>query len=381
MPITGLTNQTTFGSGLPRIATLYKGDEKPEAGNRPGKDLDYFRIEFEPEYELLCPVWTEMYGDTPDWLGNVFVAHETVDEAFGTWKEEWTATALLHRCDGENQVLSYDLSIGQYIKAKLPCAKTCGCKPTGRLNLVFPDFIEATGALGYITITTHSINDILTIHRYLSDIEKMHGKLTGVPFNFGRKPSEISVPKPKGKPGERMKVTRSLLYLHVTRNFTLHTLLPQLASGVKPGTVAPVSSEGVLPEGEAKRLLGGGDTRRVITTSVDTTPVIVNPPAPAPGQPATPTPVDNAVADQHTPPEAPQNGNGAKIDATLLMNTALEKHGLKSTQVLAKLGVSDLRYFTGTFEDALALCNPFGVPTSAQPDLPISTALANQFRD
>lgn len=86
--------------------------------------------------------------------------------------------------------------------------------------------------------------------------------------------------------------------------------------------------------------------------------------APTPGKPAS----ENGA----------QNGTEGKLDVPLLMKTAFEKYRLGSVQVLAKLGVKDIRDFTGTFDEALALCNPF--VTAAQPPL-MDTALVNQLAE
>lgn len=243
MPIVGLTTKTEFGAGLPLIARLYKGEEKPEGSNRPGKDLDYFRVEFEPQFADLLPIWQEMYGNEPDEFGRVFLAASTVDEAFSSWKEEWTATTMLHRCDGEYQKNWYNAAAQMYSTAKIACASKdehpCGCKAVGRLNLILPDFIEAVGVLGYVSISTHSLNDILTVYRYLADIERIAGKLTGVPFVFGRAAREISAPKQVKKNGAyvnegRIKVNKSLFYLHVASDFTQQHLLPILSGLQQP---------------------------------------------------------------------------------------------------------------------------------------------------
>lgn len=249
MPIRGLTTENTFGAGLPCIAKLYKGDEKPEDGRRPGKDLNYFRVEFEPQFESLLPTWTDLYGEEPTEFGHVFLAAATVDEAFQSWKEEWNASqTLLHRCDGDYQVMWWSDAAQMYSKAKMPCEspvdpKTgmasepkCGCKSVGRLSLILPEFIQVSGILGYVSVSTHSLNDILTVYRYLSDIQRIYGQLTGVPFIFGRASREVSAPKQvKTGNGEyankgRIKVTKSLFYLHVEAEFTQQRLLPALAN-------------------------------------------------------------------------------------------------------------------------------------------------------
>lgn len=275
MPIIGLTDR--LGSGLERIAKLYKGDEKPEAGNRPGKDLEYFRIEFEPQYEHLRELWVELYGERPMEFEPVFVTAATTDEAFQSWKEEYNATTLLHRCDGENQVLWYNKDAAMMSSAKIKCATTneaahvCNCKPSGRIDLMFPEFCALAGVLGVITLTTHSVFDIITLHSRLTMLQRINGSLIGVPLVFGRSKREVSAPKmEKGKrTGERMKVTKSLLYVHSTSEFTQKRLIPALAGALQseqPLALQATGTEGAgLPELDTDRiksLLGTGDAPR-----------------------------------------------------------------------------------------------------------------------
>lgn len=275
MPIIGLTNtQQTSGHGLPQIAKLYKGDAKREMTKNGrtyevvGKDLDYFRVEFEPQFEHLRDLFTELYGDKPTEFEPVFFAGATVDEVFGTWKEEWSATGLLHRCDGAYQVNHYNPQTGYYSTAKIECATVsgqgCACKQTGRLNLLLPQFIEVAGILGTVSVSTHSLHDILTVHRYLASIERMYGTLAGVPFRFGRSPRELSAPKTTKqgeRTGERMKITKSLFYIHVTSDFTQERLLPALSGVFAQQTMLPAPE----PELDIERLrnrLGNSDGRR-----------------------------------------------------------------------------------------------------------------------
>lgn len=264
MPIQGLTTNTQFGSGLPRIAKLYKGDEKPESGNRPGADLNYFRVEFEPQYEYIRPVWLRLYGEQPVEFAPVFLAATTVDEAFSNWKEEWNAAqTLLHRCDGETQVIHFDSTTQDYIKTPTACAApSCGCKAIGRLSLILPELVQETGLLGTVSVSTHSLNDILTVYRYLADIQRLRGgDLNGIPFIFGRAAREISAPKQvKTKGGYqrqgRIKVNKSLFYIYTAPNYTQERLLPMLAT-VMPAALPQISAS------EGRALLGGGSKRRL----------------------------------------------------------------------------------------------------------------------
>jgi len=262
MPIKRFTEMKPLGAGLPRIAKLYKGDERPEEGNRPGKDLNYFRIEFEEPYAHLRPVWEMMYGKEPAVFENVFFPAPTIDEAMESWMEEWVASKRLHQCDGDEQHTWYNAELGIQSTARIPCASpACKCKHTGRLKLWMPDFMQEAGVFGYLALNTHSQYDILTLVGYMHDILRLHGRLDGVPFILGRAPREVSVPKPNGKPGERIKVKKSLLYLRVTEVFARHILIPAIAAGgAMPALPAPQPDQ--LPTNVARELLGGGGKQR-----------------------------------------------------------------------------------------------------------------------
>lgn len=260
------------GEGFPRIGKLHKGAARTEADlnkNRPGKDLGHFRMTFEPQFEHLEPLWNELYGEQPEVFDPVYVYGETVDAAFDYWKEEWTATKLLHRCDGDEQTLHFDSATGNYVRAKVGCAApSCQCKPVGRLSLLLPDFADASGVLGVILAETHSIHDIIELHRTLTRIHSLTGTLMGIPFRFGRAPEKISVPKSKGaqRTGERMNVEKSLFYLHVNERYTRQYFLPALASAAAAplfGNVAPAQIPATVDVERAKHDLGNTVPRRL----------------------------------------------------------------------------------------------------------------------
>lgn len=269
MPILGLTQNSEIGSGLPLIARLHKGEKK--TGNAPGKDLDYFRVTFEPGFESFQEDWVSMYGDKPDSFERVYVTYGTVQEAFSSWKEEWSATAMLHRCNGEKQVAWYHEQTQTYSTAQEKCAvnhvsKPCACTNIGRLNLLIPEFIEMVGVLGYVMVSTHSINDILTVYKTLADIERINGTLLGVPFSLGRATRKISAPitKKDGSP-TRMNVNKSLFWLYPDPDYTRQVLLPRLAStgGFLSAQPQLASGTAQISVDEAKKMLGSGKDRRM----------------------------------------------------------------------------------------------------------------------
>lgn len=312
MPIKGLieVSDTSIRQGLPEIARCYKG-EKQETRKRKdgteykimGKDLEYFRVEFNPQFAEFEEVFRAMYTDEdgvyePDLFERVHVAAETTDEAFDFWMEQWNSTmTLLHKCDGDTQVRWFDERKKMYSNGTMACASKpdntqppCECTRVGRLALILTDFTAATGVFGYFLFQTHSINDIITLYQTLSMAEKLARKagrsLMGVPFTFGRATEQISAPHAaKNKQGEyertgkRIKVNKSLFYLHTDPEFTKQVLLPALVSAPALPATVPAAEEKIVSiergSDKIRKTLGagGGEPRRMGATP-DQTDVI-----------------------------------------------------------------------------------------------------------
>jgi hypothetical protein len=190
VPIQGLTNRE---ASFPEIGTLRKGAPKPETGNRPGADLKHFRFDCD-DAEALA-LFNKKYGEKPTAI-NVFVPFKTVDENFEAWGEEYTASSLRHRCDGQTCVL-WITDKGTYSKDPKPCPK--GCKPTGRLKVIIPELQR----LAYVTVTTTSKHDIMRIYSNLLALEQARGSLQGIPLVLRRTPEDISTPDKDGKRARR----------------------------------------------------------------------------------------------------------------------------------------------------------------------------------
>lgn len=255
MPIKGLTDKASvqLGRGLPLIGRLRKGDKKK--ANRPGEDLTYFRIEMEPGYTGLMDAFDALYGSEPQHFNDIRLIANTPDEAFETWLEEWGAGQKLKlRTDGEIVYREYKELPGTggnfgYVDSMRPLTtaertrvdEAKDIKPVGYANILLPEFSEVTGVLGYFRITTHSIHDIRTVHGYLTDIAAMYGKLTGVPFKFGRSVREVSAPMG----GDKRGVTRkSLFYIHVDGTYTREVMLPQIKNNLEAVETAPALAPG-----------------------------------------------------------------------------------------------------------------------------------------
>lgn len=204
MPIKGLTDRN---ARFPRLGIISKGE--PKTGNRPGKDLDYFRLRgtgknpIDPEIDRQ---FKKVYGERPKKI-NVFLPSDNVEGCFESWMEEWSATRLAKRCDGEN-ILIIDGKPREHCSFNLvPCVpESCKCKPIGRLQVFIPEIKR----LGYFEVQTHSKHDIIRITEQLLAVEQAIGTLKGIPFWLKRVPEEISCPMGNDK---RSRQTKWLLQI------------------------------------------------------------------------------------------------------------------------------------------------------------------------
>jgi len=196
-PIIGMTDNAI--PQFPRIGKLRKGAPKPTSSNAPGRDLSYFR--FTSDNPRVEAAFKEVYGDEPQEL-SVYLPFASVEDCFPTWRERWT-TVLQHRCDGE-VCTRWLQDNGQYCEDPVPCPG--GCTQVGRLNVILPELLRA-GYMGLVTMETHSIHDIVNIHKtLLATIQANPDKvLTGVGFWLRRAQREISTPGEDGKRIRRKK--------------------------------------------------------------------------------------------------------------------------------------------------------------------------------
>lgn len=204
MPIKTL--QTNRQAQFPVIGKLRKGGAKPEKGNAPGKDLDHFR--FVTDDRNAAEAFLAYYGPEPTEI-SVFLPFATAAENFDAWMEEYTAGAMLRRCDGETMVFHRD-DKNNPVLAPEPCRKACGlaclCKQVGRLKVIIPQLAR----LAWVMVETHSVYDIIGLTENLQAIEALRGDLRGIPMILSRRPREISTP---GQDGKRVRRTKSLLFI------------------------------------------------------------------------------------------------------------------------------------------------------------------------
>lgn len=241
MTIKGLTDQT---ASFPRIGELRKGEEKPKDGNRPGKDLTYFR--FTSDDALARQMFTEAYPDQESLRNiHVFMPHKTADENMEAWIEKWVAGGLVYRSDGETLVLwrtdkgSYSLEPKPDPYAELDAngKRKDGAMQVGRMSVIVPEL----GRFATVTILTTSKHDIMNLTRQLRSYEALRGDLRGIPFVVKRRPYKISTP---GQGGKRERREKWLLSIETQPQWAMAQL------GMMERSALPGGATVELPSGE-----------------------------------------------------------------------------------------------------------------------------------
>jgi hypothetical protein len=234
MTIIGLT--TEVSPRYPRIGKLRKGGEKSATGF--GADLDHFR--FVSPYPEVTKAFAESHPARPREV-HIFIPHDTVESAFTTSCEMWNKTGLVHRCDG--QTMSLWREGARYVRGAKPC--TGGHKDNdphrdavGRLEFIIPPLVEK-GFVGYVSLETHSLNDILNISRMLSAIYKSQGTLAGVEFVLRRVKENISVPGWGDRKNDRSRVDKWLVRLEPSVEWLKAHMDTARRQALNPGVTLP----------------------------------------------------------------------------------------------------------------------------------------------
>ncbi|NLG26800.1 MAG: hypothetical protein GX557_02745 [Chloroflexi bacterium] len=234
MPIHGLTDAAR--PAFPSLGKLRKGAAKVDE-RKPGLDLSYFR--FTSDREQIVEAFRQCYGEQPQEL-NVYLPYAKIEDNLSAWKEHWVAGGLKHRCDGETCVVWLQ-DDGTYSREPKPCPGQC--KPVGRLSLILPELLTA-GYVGYVTLQTHGLHDLLALQGSLLAAVEARGKedLRGIGFVVRRVEQEISTPEiVNGKrTGKRLTRKKWLVKLQPAASWVAAQLeaarasaLPQLAARVE----------------------------------------------------------------------------------------------------------------------------------------------------
>lgn len=248
MPIKNLTDNVI--PQFPQIGKLRKGGEKTPKGF--GPELDHWRFTSErPEVEK---AFYDFYKSEPRTI-QVYLPYATPEEAFDTWCEVWNASSLVHRCDGENMTIW--LEGDTYKRGSKPCdnGQHKDGDPLndaiGRLSVIIPVLWEV-GYIGYVTMETHSKNDIINISRALEATYQARQSnelgLRGILFSLRRVPEKISVPGFGQNAGKRSKVQKYLVKIEPAADWVMMQLegarnMQMLSDGTETKLLAEPSPE------------------------------------------------------------------------------------------------------------------------------------------
>lgn len=236
MPFLGITDNVQ--PKLQRLGKFRKGGEKQPGSNRPGPELDHWRITAtDPAVQQAC---NEIFGLAPKSV-LVFLPYPETSMNFSVDGEIWDAGGLVHRCDGK--IMSVWREDVKMPNGKIKTIYQRGQKPctgghidddpkrnlVGRLTFIpairnpnsgadgipYIPGLALRGYPGAFSMETHSINDCLNILGTLSGIAATVDR-NGQPiaFELYRFPQEISTPKFDGTAG-RSRATKHLVGIRV----------------------------------------------------------------------------------------------------------------------------------------------------------------------
>lgn len=235
MPIAGLTDR---GLAFPQIGVIRKG--APKLQNAPGRDLTYFRVEFDAARPDLAEKFKAAYPPEPRRLNVVFPFND-FDRQVQIYYEAYNKGRMvaragvvhgldpqqnyylikLHHKTGEvlaragywvsgdrnGQPAIYDTGTPEYSmsyrdKNGQEKKHAVYCKPITRIKLVIPEL----GELAYVLLKSSSIYDAINLSEQLAALwEITRGSWAGVPLVLERKPSQVLCPDENGNRSYREK--------------------------------------------------------------------------------------------------------------------------------------------------------------------------------
>lgn len=250
MPIKQLQSDTP---GLPRAGVIRLG-YKVETGKKDKNGNPAFRPVEADHFVLTdAPGVAEAVGtDKPTEL-KVFFPFDDINLVFPAYMQQWQASALVCRGDGEHITYAIDPTTGkQKIRDGLalmdfaegqksyktgqamPCpgperglySKCQFCKPNAMLIVLLRDVPR----LAYWQISTTSIHNIVDLTKQLNTVKETIGqiigtpRLTGVPFILKRVKRCVSTPK---KDGGRQRLEKWFLQLEIEAEWVMRMLTAQ----------------------------------------------------------------------------------------------------------------------------------------------------------
>lgn len=261
MAIKGLTDR---GLAFPEIGIIRKGAPKNDKG-WVGKDLTYFRVEFDEQETKAAETFLAVYKDHPTEI-NIILPFNEIERMWDPWLEAYTAGRMVGRSDGERVWYLVDPKTGEVLVrdgvkvdtgAPMPhptsniagydkSNKPIEYKATGRLKVIIPELARAA----YLTVKTTSVYDIGNISDQLRAFQEINGGIiAGIPFVLRRRPKKISTP---GKDGTRTRMTKWLLSIEADPEWVKKKLI-QVKTLALPGNglaLLPEPPAHAEPEGD-----------------------------------------------------------------------------------------------------------------------------------
>jgi hypothetical protein len=204
---------------FPEIGRVRKGAKKTD--NAPGRDLTYFRVEFDEKETEAAALFHAKYKEQPTEI-NVILPFDEIERCWDAWLEAYTAGRMVARSDGEKYLYLVNTDTGEVVikngyperaykenevigtwrNRKTGKDEPIKCKPAGRLKVIIPELARAA----YLTVLTGSIHDIANISAQLAAFKAVNnGRIAGIPLVLRRRPKPISTPKPDGSRARYIK--------------------------------------------------------------------------------------------------------------------------------------------------------------------------------
>lgn len=243
MSIKGLTDRNL---SFPEIGAIRKGAPKSEKGTV-GRDLKYFRVEFDEQETEAAKVFVAAYGHEPAEI-NILLPFNEIERVWDAWLESYTAGRMIARSDGEYFIYLVDKTTGETLVKngvdrsgrKVAHKDMEGLKPTGRLKVVIPELAR----MAYVCVHTTSIHDIANISSQLEALRQMNnGRLAGIPLKLRRRPKQVSSPVN----GKRVRVEKWLISIEADPEWVKRMLVETKRLAL-PGNGLPLLPDYTPPQ-------------------------------------------------------------------------------------------------------------------------------------
>ena len=236
------THQQQMELRLPRIGVVRKGGAMTRgataSGNRPGRDLSYFRLDRADR--AVVEAWNATFGPEPSRISGI-MPYAAPEENLSIWDELWEGVRLVWRGDGERlHIQRNGDAYVRYAPGEGPAQPAAAGSKVGkgkvarmsRLRLLLPQLRIA----GIFEFLSSSAIDADELWANLMWIKSTVATLQGAPVTVFRAARQFNIPNPKGE--GTMAVEKHMLHMMLDGAY-LDRLLP--VAGALPAPSAPVA--------------------------------------------------------------------------------------------------------------------------------------------